>query len=394
MARKRQQQQRQRQQLFFFFFISCVVVTVITNNIKYFHHDPFILYLPTVESFALRTTTTTTRTTRLPLPAMTRNPSQRGRRQRQRGSLESTMGTSSSSSSTLFHSTSSATYLDSISYPPPTIIEDDGVENENWDQERYMGINSKSSIGLSSNYLDALSSASAPTHSSVDITGGADGSGSGSVMESTVSSTTPLIESLMSGKTRSPMIPLLLKEDDRVMMAEEQQQQQQVATAPPPPPPPVVAAAVASKSNKARSPRPDGGGGLFAPAVLFTKDIVGETKLKKLRATIIGMHADVIGDFTSTAQTEFGNQVLKALFALADQDNNGTIDEEEFTIALQSLGFDFLKPKQIAGIFKRADGDKNGTLDFEEWEKAAPKLLKVNLTLLAKKNGHDLGFMA
>ena len=134
--------------------------------------------------------------------------------------------------------------------------------------------------------------------------------------------------------------------------------------------------------------------GLFAPAVLLTKDLVGVTKLNKLRAKIIGMHSDVIGTFTATAQTEFGNQVLKVLFDLADKDGNGTIDEEELTVALRALGFDFLKEKQIAGIFKRADSDKNGRLDFEEWEKEAPKTLKTALTKLAKKNGHDLGFLA
>jgi len=134
--------------------------------------------------------------------------------------------------------------------------------------------------------------------------------------------------------------------------------------------------------------------GIFAPAVLLTKDIVGETELNKLRAKIIGMHSDVIGKFTETAQSEFGNQVLKVLFHLADKDGDGTIDEDELKVALNSLGFDFLKEKQIAGIFKRADGDKNGRLDFDEWQKAAPKTLKNSLVKLAKKNGHDLGFLA
>jgi len=158
--------------------------------------------------------------------------------------------------------------------------------------------------------------------------------------------------------------------------------------------PPAASTPNDKKSNKQKLNKNKNADGIFAPAVLLTKDIVGEPKLNKLRAKIIGMHSDVIGKFTATAQTEFGNQVLKVLFALADKDGNGTIDEEELTIALKATGFDFLKEKQIAGIFKRADGDKNGQLDFEEWEKEAPKLLKVNLTKLAKKNGHDLGFLA
>jgi hypothetical protein len=149
-----------------------------------------------------------------------------------------------------------------------------------------------------------------------------------------------------------------------------------------------------SAPEKKPSPKKKDAEGIFAPAVLLTKDILGETELNKLRAKIINMHSDVIGKFTDTAQTEFGNQILRVLFTLADKDGDGTIDEQELTVALEALGFDFLKEKQIAGIFNRADGDKNGRLDFEEWEKAAPKTLKMSLIKLAKKNGHDLGFLA
>merc|ERR1711884_481528 len=117
------------------------------------------------------------------------------------------------------------------------------------------------------------------------------------------------------------------------------------------------------------------------------------TELNKLRGKIIKMHSEVIGGLTETAQSEFGNQVLKVLFTLADKNGDGTIDEE-LTVALRKLGFSFLKEKEIAKIFDKADGDKNGTLDFEEWSKAAPPTLKKNLTKLAKKNGHDLGFLA
>merc|ERR1712025_95230 len=134
--------------------------------------------------------------------------------------------------------------------------------------------------------------------------------------------------------------------------------------------------------------------GLFAPAVLITKEIIGITELNKLRGKIIKMHTNVIGGLTETSQSEFGNQVLKVLFQLADKNGDGTVDEEELTIALRALGFDFLKEKEIAKIFDKADGDKNGALDFEEWTKAATPTLKKNLIKLAKKNGHDLGFLA
>jgi len=51
--------------------------------------------------------------------------------------------------------------------------------------------------------------------------------------------------------------------------------------------------------------------GIFAPAVLLTKDVIGITELNKLRGKIIKLHTDVIGGFTETAQTDFGNAVLK-----------------------------------------------------------------------------------
>ncbi len=134
--------------------------------------------------------------------------------------------------------------------------------------------------------------------------------------------------------------------------------------------------------------------GIFAPAVLLTKEIMGVEELNKLRGKIIALHSDVIGKFTETAQSEFGIQILKVLFTLADKNGDGTIDEEELTIALKALGFDFLKEKQIAGIFQKADGDDNGKLDFQEFQQAAPKTLKMSLIKLAKKNGHELGFLA
>jgi len=158
---------------------------------------------------------------------------------------------------------------------------------------------------------------------------------------------------------------------------------------------PQAAATEEPKKTPAAKPKKNSDNeGLFAPAVLLTKEILGITELNKLRGKIIKMHSDVIGDFTETAQSEFGIQVLKVLFTLADKNGDGTIDEEELSAALKALGFDFLKEKEIARMFDKADGDKNGALDFEEWTKVATPTLKKNLIKLAKKNGHDLGFLA
>jgi EF-hand domain pair len=133
--------------------------------------------------------------------------------------------------------------------------------------------------------------------------------------------------------------------------------------------------------------------GIFSPAVILAKNLLGEQELNKVRAKAISLHSDVIGDFVATSDSAIGNMVLRRLFVLADTDKNGVICQAELSTALQTLGFDWLKDKQISGIFDRADTDKNGGIDMDEWMKEAPKTLRTNLVKLAKKNGGELGFL-
>jgi EF-hand domain pair len=134
--------------------------------------------------------------------------------------------------------------------------------------------------------------------------------------------------------------------------------------------------------------------GIFTPAVQLTKVAIGEEKLNKLRAKVISEHSNVIAAFVDTADTAFGNTVLKQLFYLADKDKSGTIESNELRDVMQSLGFDWIKEKQIHGIFERADKDSNGKIDIDEWIAEAPKTLRTNLIKLAKKNGGELGFLS
>lgn len=133
--------------------------------------------------------------------------------------------------------------------------------------------------------------------------------------------------------------------------------------------------------------------GLLSPIVQISKVVLGEDKLNKLRAKVISSHSDVIANFVSTSDSTVGSLVLKQLFALTDKDHNGTVDETELKTALQMLGFDWLKEKQIKGIFERADTDANGAIDLDEWIREAPKTLRTNLIKLAKKNGGDMGLL-
>jgi hypothetical protein len=133
--------------------------------------------------------------------------------------------------------------------------------------------------------------------------------------------------------------------------------------------------------------------GLFAPAVMMAKKVLGDEQLNKVRGKAISLHSDVIGKFVDTADSKVGDAALQTLFTIADKDKNGAIDEEELQTALRALGLRHLKEKQIKGIFARADLDKNGALDYEEWKKEAPKTLRTNLIKLAKANGGELGFL-
>merc|ERR1711871_14658 len=133
--------------------------------------------------------------------------------------------------------------------------------------------------------------------------------------------------------------------------------------------------------------------GLFAPAVIGAKKVMGEQQLKEFRASVIAKHSKVIGQFVDTSESKFGQLVLKRMFEYADKDGNGSLDKEEVRAALKDLGFDFLNEKQVDTIINKADADKNEVIDFEEFVKETPKVLRVNLVKLAKANGHDLGFL-
>jgi hypothetical protein len=146
--------------------------------------------------------------------------------------------------------------------------------------------------------------------------------------------------------------------------------------------------------KKEEGKRPVVAQGIFAPAVLGAKKIMGTKELNKLRADVIAQHTKVINAFVDTSESPFGQIVLRKLFEAADKDDSGGLDKQEIQDALNALGFTFMKDKEIKQIFKRGDTNKDEVIDFEEFVKESPKTLRVSLVKLAKKNGHDLGFLA
>jgi hypothetical protein len=151
--------------------------------------------------------------------------------------------------------------------------------------------------------------------------------------------------------------------------------------------------ATESPAPKEKAKEAEESSGPFEPLVLVARDIIGAKELQKLRAQIIKEHAGVIANFVATADSAFGNTVLKALFKIADKDGNGTVDREELKEALEALGFVATSDKDMDKIMKKVDKDKNASIDFEEFKEAAEPILKNQLTQLAKANGHDLGFL-
>jgi len=158
-----------------------------------------------------------------------------------------------------------------------------------------------------------------------------------------------------------------------------------------------AAATIEAAPKKKLIPKKKGGAlhkeGFFSPAVLAAKAVFGDEQLNKIRAKAISMHSDVIASFVNTHELPTGQAALKLLFSVADKDGNGTISEDELSTAFETLGFSWLKEKQVKGIFKRADTDENGAIDLQEFMSEAPKTLRTNLIKLAKNNGGELGFL-
>lgn len=133
--------------------------------------------------------------------------------------------------------------------------------------------------------------------------------------------------------------------------------------------------------------------GVFSPIVHAGKMILGDEQLNKLRGQVITLHSNLIKDFVATADSTFGQAVLKSLFEISDANKDGKLSREEVATALRSLGFEWLKDKQIDGIIKRADTDEDGYICIDEFCVEAPRTLSTNLVKLAKKNGGDMGLL-
>merc|ERR1712127_354735 len=133
--------------------------------------------------------------------------------------------------------------------------------------------------------------------------------------------------------------------------------------------------------------------GVFSPIVVAAKDVMGDKTLNSVRGDFIALHSNIIKKFVATYDTPTGQRAIKNMFALADINGDGKLDKEEMALALQKLGFTWLKQKQTDGIFKRADKDGDGFVDFEEFAAEVPNTLKTNLVKLAKKNGGDMGLL-
>ena len=64
------------------------------------------------------------------------------------------------------------------------------------------------------------------------------------------------------------------------------------------------------------------------------------------------------------------NSELNEAFNLLDKNSDGKIDEEEFTKAFTSMNPQMKQSEAISEakrLFKIADSDQNGYIDFEEW---------------------------
>lgn len=133
--------------------------------------------------------------------------------------------------------------------------------------------------------------------------------------------------------------------------------------------------------------------GVLSPIVYAAGTVIGKEQLNKIRAKFISLHSDVIKSFVDTSDSIFGKSVLRQLFNLVDADGSEYLDKSELAVALDVLGFKWLKEKQIKKIFERADSNGDQEISLEEFIQEAPKTLRVNLVKLAKTNGGEMGLL-
>lgn len=165
---------------------------------------------------------------------------------------------------------------------------------------------------------------------------------------------------------------------------------------PPMPATPATPSKPAAAAAKKVAPKKKGNphkSGVFSPIVVAAGAVLGEETLNKVRGKVIAIHSDLIKDFVNTADSDFGKGVLKQLFNFVDTDNSGYLDKEEVAVALNLLGFKWLKEKHVAKIFERADANGDDEISLEEFMEEAPKTLRTNLVKLAKTNGGDMGLL-
>ena len=122
--------------------------------------------------------------------------------------------------------------------------------------------------------------------------------------------------------------------------------------------------------------------GVFSPVVVAAASILGQDQLNKLRAKGISLHSDVIKGFVDSADSPFGQAVLRQLFAIVDTDKSGSLDKDELASTLKALNFSWL-----------ADSNSDNEISLEEFIAEAPKTLRVNLVKLAKNNGGEMGLL-
>ena len=156
------------------------------------------------------------------------------------------------------------------------------------------------------------------------------------------------------------------------------------------PPSPVAPKTAAAPKKKGGNPHKEG---LFSPIVVAAGAVLGDEQLNKIRGKVISLHSDLIKSFVDTADSAFGNVVLRQLFDVVDVDKSGYLDKTEVATALNMLGFKWLGEKQVDGIFARADANGDSEISLEEFMVEAPRTLRTNLVKLAKSNGAEMGLL-
>jgi Ca2+-binding EF-hand superfamily protein len=85
-----------------------------------------------------------------------------------------------------------------------------------------------------------------------------------------------------------------------------------------------------------------------------------------------------LGTRLGQSGADLDEDALRAKFEQIDTSGDGSLDEDELTRLLETIGLDRLDPTIVPNLIRLADDDGNGTIEWPEFLKIFQILHKMN----------------